>query len=185
MAVCPDLQETNSGEQNAVNRSPAGASPKASARSGGWEPSDMISEILTSDVEFARGMLSSNHSDTETLAYLTSRGIEPVKAANLLDDLRHGREPSAQFAYALGVRMSPSAGGPRSAGADALPTSETPRRHAHRKRTHQRPGVPWWFILLALIFIAALGYAIFEMGADASSESVNKAKHELPTLPGK
>ena len=145
----------------------------------------MIHEILTSDVEIARGMLSSNHSDTETLAYLTSRGIEPVKAANLLDDLRHGREPSAQFAYALGVRMSPSAGGPRSDGADALPTSETPMRHAHRKRTHHRLGVPWWFILLALVFIAALGYAFFEMGAGASSESISNVKHELPRLPGK
>jgi hypothetical protein len=145
----------------------------------------MIREILTSDVEFARGMLSSSHSDAEILAYLTSRGIEPVKAANLLDDLRHGREPSTQLAYALGVRITPSTGGPRTAGADALPTSETRRRHAHRRKTHHRPGVPWWFLLLALIFIAALGYAFFEMGADASRESLNKVKHDLPTPPGK
>jgi Tfp pilus assembly protein PilO len=45
--------------------------------------------------------------------------------------------------------------------------------------------VLWWFILLAANFIVALGYAFFEMGADASNESVNKVKHKLPPPPGK
>jgi hypothetical protein len=145
----------------------------------------MIHEILSSDVEFAKAMLDSSHSDAEILAYLTSRGIEPAKAAGLLDDLRHGRKPSTQLAYVLGAGITPATGGPRPAGANAPPTSETPRRHSHKGRTHQRLGVPWWFILLALIAIVALGYAVFEMGTDASSESVNKVKHELAPPPGK
>jgi hypothetical protein len=145
----------------------------------------MIREILSSDVEFAQGMLNCSHSDAEILAHLTSRGVEPAKAAQLLDDLRHGRQPSFQFAYGLGVSAAPSTSGPRAAGAHAPPTSETPRRHSHRGRSHQRPGVPWWFIILALIFMLACGYAFFEMGADNSSESVSKVKHELPAPPGK
>ena len=145
----------------------------------------MIHEILSSDVEFAKGMLNSSHSDAEILVYLTSRGIEPAKAADLLDDLRHGREPSARLAYVPGVGRSPATGQPRPGGADAPPTSETPRKHSHRGRMHQRQGVPWWFILLALIFIVALGYAFFEMGSAASNESVSKVKHELPPPPGK
>ena len=185
MGVYPDLRETSSREQNAEGRSPLSAGPMVAAWSGSQEPSGMIREILSSDVELARRMLNSNHSDAEILACLTSRGVEPVKAANLLDDLNHGREPSAQLAYVLGVRVSPSSSGPQSVGADALPTSETPRKHAHRSGSHARPGVPWWFILLALIFMVALGYALFEMGPDASSESVSKVKHELSPPPGK
>ena len=145
----------------------------------------MIREILSSDVEFAQGMLSSSHSDAEILAYLTSRGIEPGKAADLLDDLRHGRKPTTQLAFLPRVGRSSAAGGSRPAVADAPPTSETPRRHSHRRRTHRRQGVPWWFIILAAIFILALGYAFFEMGADDSSESVSAVKHELPPPPGK
>jgi hypothetical protein len=185
IAVHPDLRETNSCEQNAEARSPASASPKAAAWSGGEEPSGMIHEILSSDVEFAKGMLSSSHSDVEILAYLTSRGIEPAKAANLLDDLRHGRKPSAELAFVLGLGRYPATDRPRSAGAEVPLTLEARRRHPHRRRSHRHYGVPWWFILLALIFIVALGYAFFEMGSDASSESINAVKHELSPPSGK
>jgi hypothetical protein len=61
----------------------------------------MIHEIVSSDVEFARGMMDSGHPDTELLAYLATRGLDPAKAAQLVDDLRHGREPSAQLPYEL------------------------------------------------------------------------------------
>lgn len=144
----------------------------------------MIREILSSDVEFAQGLLSSSRSDAEILDYLTLRGIEPAKAADLLDDLRHGRKPSAQLAFLPGARGSFSTSQPRPARADAPPTPETPHKHTHRG-SHQRKGVPWWFILLVVLFILALGYAFVEMGSDAAKESVGKAKHELPPPPGK
>jgi hypothetical protein len=144
----------------------------------------MIREILSSDVEFARGMITSSHSDAEILAYLTSRGIEPAKAAELLDDLRHGRKPSAQVAFMPGAGRSPATERPRPAEADASQQPESPRRHSHKGR-HQRKGVPWWFILLVVIFILALGYALLELGGQASSESADKVKHELPPPPGK
>jgi hypothetical protein len=145
----------------------------------------MIHEILSSDVEFAQGMLKSSHSDLEIIAYLTSRGIEAAKAAALLDDLRHGRKPSVQLAFLPGVRSSAATIQPGPAAPDAPPASETPRRHSHRTRMHQRQGVPWWFIFLVAIFVLAIGYAFFEMGADESSESASKIKHELPPPPGK
>ena len=144
----------------------------------------MIRELLSSDVEFAQGMLNSSHSDAEILASLTLRGIEPAKAAELLDELRHGRKPSVLLAFLPGVEGSPQAGGPRPGGADAPPTPEPPHKHAHRG-SHQRNGVSWWFIFLMVLFILALGYAYVEMGSDASKESVGKAKHELPPPPGK
>jgi hypothetical protein len=144
----------------------------------------MIREILSSDVEFAKGMLNASHSDAEILAYLTSRGLEPAKAAALLDDLRHGRKPNAQLAFVPGADSSPSTNRPRPAEANAPPTTESPQKHSHRRR-YKRNGVPWWLIILVFIFILALGYAFLEMGSDASSDSANTVKHELPPPPGK
>ena len=145
----------------------------------------MIREILSSDVEFAKGMLASSHSDAEILGYLTSRGIEPAKAVELLDDLRHGRQPNTPLAFEAGTTRSPAAerGGP--AKAHAPVAFESPRRHSHGRRRYKQLSVPWWFVFLAAIFILALGYAFLQMGADASRESVNKVKHELSPPPGK
>ena len=144
----------------------------------------MIHEILSSDVEFARGMINSSHSDAEIVAYLTSRGIHAAKAAELLDDLRHGRKPNAQLAFVPGAVSSPPTNRPRPAGADAPPTQESPRSHSHRGRIKHN-GLPWWFILMVVIFILALGYAFFELGTDSSNESADTIKHELPPPPGK
>ena len=57
----------------------------------------MIHEIVSSDVDFARGMMGSGHPDAEILAYLASRGLDPAKAAQLVVDLRHGRKPDTQL----------------------------------------------------------------------------------------
>lgn len=40
----------------------------------------MIHEILQSDVEVARRLISSGHPDPEIVVALTARGIEPAKA---------------------------------------------------------------------------------------------------------
>ena len=54
----------------------------------------MIHEILESDVAVARELINSNHPDTEIVAVLASRGIEPAKTTRLLDNLHHGRKPT-------------------------------------------------------------------------------------------
>jgi hypothetical protein len=145
----------------------------------------MIHEILASDVEFAQGMINSSHSDPEILAYLTSRGIESARAAELLDDLHHGRKPNIKVPFVPGAGSAP-AGSP-------APTrrAETPqqnhqalRKHVHKGK-HKRHGMPWWFVLMVVIFILALGYAFLEMGANESDAIVNKVKHEIPPAPGK
>ena len=167
------------------NQHPPTASPKTAGKQGGREPSGMIHEILSSDVEFAKGMLGSSHSDAEILAYLASRGIDPAKAVELLDQLRHGRKPDTPPAFVPGGAGHPATESGRAAGADAFPASGSRRKHSHGRRRYKQPSMPWWFILLAAIFILALAYAFFEMGSDVSKESVDKVKHELPPPPGK
>jgi hypothetical protein len=184
MAVCPDLWKTAVSKEDGVKFSPSGACSKTLAWLGVHESSDMIHEILSSDVEFARGMIDSSHSDAEILASLTARGLEPAKAAGLLDDLRHGRKPSAQLAFVPGPVDSLTTKGPQPAGATAPWSPEPPRKRLHRRR-HHRNSVPWWFILVVLIFTGALGYAFLQLHAYLLKESADKVKHELPSAPGR
>ena len=62
----------------------------------------MSHETSASDIEFAQGMLKAGCSDAEVLASLSSRGIEPAKAAELLDEVRHDRTPSRDGTEAPG-----------------------------------------------------------------------------------
>ena len=144
----------------------------------------MIHEILSSDIDFARGMMDSGHPDTEILGYLASRGLEPAKAAQMVDDLRHGRKPNVR----LPAEFLPA--GHSAAGRKVTANKEaTPVAPAHQKRSgsrkHKRSAIPWWFILLAVIALLALGYVLLESGGNLSTDAINQNKHELPPVPGK
>lgn len=145
----------------------------------------MIHEILSSDVELAKGMLESSHSDAEILGYLASRGIDPAKAIELLDNLRHGKKPDTPMVFVPGGARHPATESGRALVADASPAAESRRRHSHSRRRYKQPRMPWWLILLAATFILALAYAFFVGGSDAAKESVDTVKHELPPAPGK
>jgi hypothetical protein len=146
----------------------------------------MIQDILSSDVEFARGMMSASHPDAEILAHLASRGIQPAQAAQLVDDLRHGRQPNTLLPFPLRPGRSRRGAGDRP---KAAPTKAPPEYHPHSKRSrrgkHQRSSIPWWFLILILIFLGALTYAFWEGGTHATREAINEDKHELPPAPGK
>ena len=124
--------------------------------------------------------MDSGHSDTEILASLASRGLEPAKAAQLVDDLRHGRKPSAHLPFEF-----------RPAGHSAVGKREAARGEAHhappayRQRSgsgkRKRSAIPWWFVILIGIALLALGYVLLETGANISTDD----KHELPPAPGK
>lgn len=137
----------------------------------------MIHETLPSDVDLAKSMLGSGRSETEILAALASRGLDPPKAAALLDDLRHGRVPSTQLPFVTGPRRRRTDPAPPPWNADE------PRKRSHRRK-HRRSRIQWWFVVLLAVFACALVYAFLRMGADVSREAVDKAKHELPAGTG-
>ena len=136
----------------------------------------MIHEIVSSDVDFARGMMDSGHPDAEILAYLASRGLEPAKAAQLVDDLRHGRTPSAQLPFELRPAGHSATEGRGTAKAEPYQAQPSYRKRSGSGK-HKRSGIPWWFIILFLIAVLALGYVFLEAG---SSVSMDVEKHELP-----
>jgi hypothetical protein len=144
----------------------------------------MIHEILPSDVEFAREMLHASHSDAEILTALASRGIEPARAAQLVEDLRHGRKPNSQAQFALGSSARRPKREPGTATEDAPPAAGSQQPHS-RHRRHNRSGVSWWFVLLVVIFLWALWYAWFKAGADPSQDLIDFDKHRIPDAPTK
>jgi hypothetical protein len=144
----------------------------------------MIHEIVSSDVELARGMMDSGRSDTEILAYLASRSVEPAKAAQLVDDLRHGRQPSTQLPFEFRPAAHHAVAGRRTATAEAQPAQPS-----HRKRSgsgkHKRSAIPWWFVVLVAITLLALGYLLLGPGSSAPADAINNEKHEIPPPPDK
>ena len=120
----------------------------------------MIHEILPSDVEAARAMLTSNHSDAEILAFLATRGIDPAKAGGLVDDLRHGRHPIAQLPFGPGESRPGATARAKAGAGDLPPRPDSPQTPPHRR--HRRARGSWWFVVLAIIFLLALAYILFE-----------------------
>ena len=107
----------------------------------------MIHEVLQSDVEVARRLISSGHPDPEIVVALTSRGIEPAKATQLLDDLHHGRRPAVQ------VLVVPRPSGDGAVGSPGTARGDAPQeKHSHGSRSrggkHHPSGIPWWFVIL-------------------------------------
>jgi len=181
MVISPDLWKASLSANLRPNHGSASVRLRTGAGRAGNEASDMIHEILQSDVELARGMLDSSHTDAEILSYLASRGIEAAKAAQLVDDLRHGRAPIVQSPFGPDLSSSGARAKPRAAMPEAAAPAQPPRHHSHRRR-HGGGGIPWWFVLLAVIFLLALGYALFETDTHVST---NADKHDIPPPPGK
>ena len=141
----------------------------------------MSHETSASDIEFAQGMLNAGCSDAEVLASLTSRGIEPAKAAELLDEVRHDRTPSRDGTEAPGRSGSHHRHRRRRVSSHAHGRLESPSKHSYRGRKYKGPSGLWWFVPVALIFIIALVYAFVEVGADRSSQPAGRDQHRLPT----
>ena len=144
----------------------------------------MIHDILSSDVDFAKGMMNASHSDAEILVYLASRGLEPANAAHLVDDLRHGRKPSVRLPSEFRPAGHSAVGGRGLANKEAAPAQHShPSRSGSRK--HRRSDIPWWFIILAGIALLAFGYVFFGSGTRVSRDAVDLEKHQIPPPPGK
>jgi hypothetical protein len=137
----------------------------------------MTGDVLPSDVEFARGLLNSSLSDPEILEHLLTRGIDRDKAAQLLDDLRHGRKPQVQVHFALGSTGRTQHRRPKPSRRNNLAQSGGSMR--------RRAVGLWWFILIAVIFCCVIGYAFFRTGANASKNSNDVNQHTTPAAPGK
>jgi hypothetical protein len=136
----------------------------------------MTGDVLPADVEFARGLLSSNLSDSEILEHLAVRGIHPDKAAQLLDDLRHGREPAVEGHFALGSRVHPSSR------RTSAPRKTRPAGSGSRAR--RRAVVVACLILVAFFVLWVTWQTFFKHAADSPKAPTGINQHPLPAASG-
>lgn len=118
----------------------------------------MIRDILQSDVEFAIRLTNENLAEAEVIQALVRRGVDPAKAAQLVHDLRDGKQVSCDPAAALEFtprRRSRSRG--NSSGTGASPSPGSAGTAAHRERpTARRRGSPLFWKLFAILVVLAL-----------------------------
>ena len=144
----------------------------------------MIHEILSSDVDFARAELNAERPDAEILAAFTSRGVERAKASQLLDDLQHGQVPVIQLPV---VPVPPAVGAVGSRDTAGVGAAHAKRSHGKRsgRSRHRHAAFQWWFIILVVVALVALGYLLLEASKSASKSAIETDKHELPAGAGK
>lgn len=112
----------------------------------------MIKQILQSDVDLARKLAQAGHSDEHMVDVLCLRGIPRVRAAQLTDDIRHGRhvEPDVSFLPEL-VFGEP----------DLPPVSRPAERPVRRRPRARARSSSIWRTLLILGILSAILAAAF------------------------
>ena len=63
----------------------------------------MTHDILQTDIDLATRLRDDHRSDEEIILALVHRGVDPAKAAQLVDDLRNGRKPTVRIRSPAGV----------------------------------------------------------------------------------
>ena len=140
----------------------------------------MTSDILMADLVYARELIKGGLSEPQIMTSLIARGVNPLQAAELMTDLRHGRDPKVKSHHAIG--RTPLVPAPKPEAPDRTEDGPVP---APRPRRHRPSRIPWWAMILLVVFIWALWYAWLKTGAESSRELINHDKHALPEHPSK
>ena len=130
----------------------------------------MTHKILQSDIELARKQLEAKRSDAEIVAALERRGIEPDKAAQLVQDLREGKPVSPEIDRVPQIVPGPSSEAAQNPGAgleDAPEIEEnfsgrSIRRHGRRRPNPGRNWIIATALLLLVVTAGILGYRLYE-----------------------
>lgn len=150
----------------------------------------MINDILQTDINLAKRLKSEQHTDQEIIKALVQRGVDPVKAAQLVDDLNNGRPLSAQPAappeFTAERRSRSKARPPESESEGFAPKNGTESSREPRPQHKGRGGkkAPLMrYLLMAIIVMAIILAAVIyvrngrERGAseEQSSKPAGKA----------
>jgi hypothetical protein len=109
--------------------------------------------ILPTDIELAKKLLTSSRPDNVIISALVQRGVDSASAAQLVTDLRNGRQVAPQIPAGLGMvfkrrsrsRKAESPSEPQ----PAAPASEThpqPRRTRERHSDTRKSSSTFWLI---------------------------------------
>jgi len=126
----------------------------------------MTRNILPTDIELASRLVAADRPAENVIAALVSRGVDSASAAQLADDLRHGRKVAPEIPPTLEIaprRRRPPKGTPPQS--PPLPPSPPPEAQPRRKR-RTRPGAekPKLSVVHWLLGAAAVGAVVFAAG---------------------
>ena len=118
---------------------------KTTCSTSAEQPADMTHDILQSDIDFAKGLISGNRQDNEVVTALVRRGIEVSAATRLVEDLRHSRpvRPQAESPYLVSAQAAVARRTAAKAEQRPASPSETPKSHRHSsRRSSQKESRP-------------------------------------------
>lgn len=116
----------------------------------------MTAKILQSDIDLVAQRLRENQAPADVVALLVLRGIEPARAAQLVEDLRSGKSVEPECVPAL-----------EEAAAPPPPVRPVPKERPRRQRPSGPPPRPGstaarWVLIIAIIaLLGGLGTAVF------------------------
>jgi hypothetical protein len=131
----------------------------------------MTHDILQSDIALATRLMGEHRSNEEILRALKYRGVDPAKAAKLLDDLHSGRKPEIRpplpSEMTLPRHPRPSSTARGTSQESSTRSQEPPQRPAPSARRNAVLGkvATASFLVLA---IAAVGNALLKRGPSGS-----------------
>ena len=155
----------------------------------------MTHDILQSDIELAIRLRSEQYSDEQIIQALTQRRVDSAKAAQLLDDLRNGRDVKSQsslpqelsFARRPRSRSGARRGGPSTPRRPPEPDSAPPRRSSQTS-SRQKKSANFWVVLASLVMLAVglVGFALLkraqagsEVTEDPTPKATNSKEHSV------
>lgn len=161
----------------------------------------MTPDVLQSDIELATRLRDEQRPSDEIIRALVHRGVDPVKAAQLLDDLLNGRSVAARSTLGseLGLRRRSRAMSTATGGETRVPSRSPAGKHRRQPRARPAPekqeGSKHFqriFLTLAALAVVAVGLALFlraksdktageEPNPMAVAPKANAASPEAPT----
>jgi hypothetical protein len=128
----------------------------------------MTHDVLQSDIDLARKLIKEERQETEIIAALGLRGLEPTTATRLLDDLRNGRVADQPIQL---VRRS-------SRKIPVLPgefNKRKPRRPSKPPTRWSQKGrsVGFWVVVVCIVLsvLGAGAFVFYELSHTLKSES--------------
>jgi hypothetical protein len=128
----------------------------------------MTHDILQSDIELAMRLRAGHLPEGEIIQTLVQRGIDPAKAAQLLEDLSQGRPVNATVPSEFNPRRRSRSQRPRSEQPEPAPTAavEAPTTrgghgHSSSRHTKKPPALRQVLIPLICLAVVAVGVGLY------------------------
>jgi len=143
----------------------------------------MTRNLLQSDLDLVRRLISDERADVEIVAVLRQRGIDALKAQRVVGELRSGRSVSAEVLsteqpISTGAAQADLGGGARG----PIDEGQSGQRRSHRRAS----SAARWVTLTALLCLVVLGIAglLYQQRYHAESRNLLDELARAPQQPG-